>query len=50
MYSLEERIKAVELHIDERAVFITLGYPSSNALRALYKEYQVLSLDSSSLW
>ncbi len=44
MYSLEERMKAVKLFIDsnfnERMVFRTLGYPSPNALRYWYNEYQ----------
>jgi len=44
MYSLEERMKAVMLFIEsnlnERIVFRTLGYPSPNALRNWYKEYQ----------
>lgn len=43
MYTLEERMKAVELYIQsgfsEGAVIHTLGYPSYTALRYWYKEY-----------
>lgn len=43
MYTLEERMKAVELYIQsgfsEGAVIRTLGYPSHTALRYWYKEY-----------
>ncbi len=44
MYSLEDRMKAVQLCInsgcDEVVVPQTLGYPSPNALRQSYKEYE----------
>ena len=43
MYTLEERMKAVELYIQsgcsEGTVIRTLGYPSHTALRNWYKEY-----------
>ena len=43
MYSLEERMRAVQLYIqsgcNERTVIRELGYPSHTALRNWYKEY-----------
>lgn len=43
MYTLEERMKAVQLYIEsgysENDVIRTLGYPSPNTLRSWYKEY-----------
>ncbi len=43
MYSLEDRMRAVQLYIksgrSERTVIRELGYPSPGALRNWYKEY-----------
>ena len=43
MYTLEERMKAVQLYMEsgysENDVIRTLGYPSPNTLRSWYKEY-----------
>ena len=44
MYSYEERVRAVKLYIklDKRisATVIQLGYPTKNALKAWYREYE----------
>lgn len=44
MYTLEERMKAVQLYIEsgfsEGAVVSELGYPSYTALRYWYSEYK----------
>ena len=44
MYSYEDRIRAVKLYIklDKRiaATIIQLGYPTKNALKTWYREYE----------
>jgi putative transposase len=44
MYSYEERVRAVKLYIklDKRisATIIQLGYPTKNALKTWYREYE----------
>ena len=44
MYSYEDRIRAVELYIKlgkrVRAIIRQLGYPTKNALKGWYREYE----------
>jgi putative transposase len=44
MYSYEERVRAVKLYIklDKRisVTIIQLGYPTKNALKTWYREYE----------